>query len=71
MCKLPKELQNGQIRLKDKLKATIEEEGIDLVEEDASDIEDLVSEITEEEKAKNHFRNINFSGSNMHTDGTP
>ncbi len=44
-------------RLKDKLKAMIEEEGIDLVEENASDIEDLVS-ITEEEKAKNHFRNI-------------
>ena len=45
-------------RLNGKLQAMIEKEGIDLGEEDASDMEDLMGEVDESVKAKKHFRCI-------------
>ena len=45
-------------RLNGKLQAMIEKEGIDLGEEDASDMEELMGEVDESVKAKKHFRCI-------------
>jgi hypothetical protein len=45
-------------RLNEKLQAMIEKEGIDLVEEDASDLRELMSEVDENTKAKKHFCSI-------------
>ena len=45
-------------RLDKKLKSLIEEEGIELSEEDASDMNDLVVEVDEARKARDHFQNI-------------